>query len=253
MAFSEGPRLIVDDVIVAGDARPDDDAGDDAGLRLHLSLSMHKGLLVVTGPSGAGKSTLLSTLAGLVRPKAGRIVLDDRVLVDVAAGVWVPPHRRQVGLVFQSLALFPHLCVWKNVAYGVPADVDDRRAEALALLQRLRVLPLADRAPSTLSGGEAQRVALARALAARPRLLLLDEPFSALDGPLRRALGLELRALVHDAGISAILVTHDPDDAALGDERLLLRAGVRADPAQQRTSRPSNDGAVAQSSLADQP
>jgi molybdate transport system ATP-binding protein len=229
MASKESPRLIVDDLIVASGARPINAASDAAGLRLRLSLSIQEGLLVVMGPSGAGKSTLLSTLAGLVRPKSGRIVLDDRVLVDVAAGVWVPPHRRQVGLVFQSLALFPHLCVWKNVAFGVPADVDDRRAEALALLERLHVRSLAERAPSTLSGGEAQRVALARALAARPRLVLLDEPFSALDAPLRRELGLELRALVHEAGIPAILVTHDPDDAALGDERVLLRGGLRVE------------------------
>jgi molybdate transport system ATP-binding protein len=228
MAGSEPHRLEIDGVVVEG-SRPAVTGTET--VRLALSVSMGPGLLVVMGPSGAGKSTLLSTLSGLVAPRRGRIVLDGRVLVDVDAGIWVPPHRRRVGLVFQSLALFPHLCVWKNVAFGVPADAVDRRMEALAMLRRLGVDGLAERAPSTLSGGEAQRVALARALASRPRLLLLDEPFSALDPPLRRALGAELRALVHDAKIPAILVTHDADDATLGDQRVHLRDGRRVDGA----------------------
>jgi len=131
-----------------------------------------------------------------------------------------------VGLVFQSLALFPHLTVVENVAFGVDhGDGGDRLATAQAWLERMRVGGLAGRAPSTLSGGEAQRVALARALAARPRLLLLDEPFSALDVPLRRTLGQELKTLVADTGLPTILVTHDADDAALGDRRLRMDAG----------------------------
>lgn len=200
-------------------------AGSDseARPRLDVDLRLGPGLTVVTGPSGAGKSTLLSALAGLLRPRAGRVVLGDEVLVDVDAGVFVPPHRRRVGLVFQSLALFPHLTVLENVAFGV--DVGDRQATARVWLERMRVGGLAGRAPSTLSGGEAQRVALARALAARPRLLLLDEPFSALDVPLRRALGGELKALVGETGLPTILVTHDAEDAALGDRRLRMDAG----------------------------
>jgi molybdate transport system ATP-binding protein len=202
-------------------------AGGDieARPRLDVDLCLGAGLTVVTGPSGAGKSTLLSALAGLLRPRAGRVVLGDEVLVDVDAGVFVPPHRRRVGLVFQSLALFPHLTVLENVAFGVGDGGGDRQATARAWLERMRVGGLAGRAPSTLSGGEAQRVALARALAARPRLLLLDEPFSALDAPLRRTLGAELQALVADSGLPAILVTHDAEDAALGDRRVRMDAG----------------------------
>jgi len=195
--------------------------------RLDVDLRIGAGLTVVTGPSGAGKSTLLSTIAGLLRPRAGRVVLGDEVLVDVDAGVFVPPYRRRVGLVFQSLALFPHLTVLENVAFGVDGrhGDGDRQATARAWLERMRVGGLAGRAPSTLSGGEAQRVALARALAARPRLLLLDEPFSALDAPLRRTLGTELQALVADSGLPTILVTHDAEDAALGDRRVRMDAG----------------------------
>jgi molybdate transport system ATP-binding protein len=199
-------------------------SGDAAGRpRLDVDLAFGCGLTVVSGPSGAGKSTLLAALAGLLRPQQGRVVLDGEVLTDIAADVFVPPHRRRVGLVFQSLALFPHLTVLQNVAFGV--DVGDREALARAWLERMRVGSLAGRTPSTLSGGEAQRVALARALAARPRLLLLDEPFSALDVPLRRALGAELRTLVDETGLPTILVTHDADDAALGQRRLRLDAG----------------------------
>jgi molybdate transport system ATP-binding protein len=203
-------------------------AGGDSAARprLDVDLKIGAGLTVVVGPSGAGKSTLLSALAGLLQPRAGRVVLGDEVLVDVDAGVFVPAHRRRVGLVFQSLALFPHLTVVENVAFGVDhGDGVDRLATAQAWLERMRVGGLAGRAPSTLSGGEAQRVALARALAARPRLLLLDEPFSALDVPLRRTLGTELNALVHETGLPTILVTHDADDAALGDRRLRMDAG----------------------------
>jgi molybdate transport system ATP-binding protein len=197
--------------------------------RLDVDLHLPPGLTVLAGPSGAGKSTLLSALAGLLRPRAGRIVLQGETLLDVDAGVFSPPHRRRVGLVFQSLALFPHLRVWQNVAFGVVgAGGDgggDRRATAQRWLERMQVGALADRLPATLSGGEAQRVALARALAAGPRLLLLDEPFSALDPPLRRALGAEVKALVDEAGIPAILVTHDADDAGLGARVLRLQAG----------------------------
>jgi molybdate transport system ATP-binding protein len=191
--------------------------------RLDIDLTIEDGLTVITGPSGAGKSTLLSALAGLLRPQQGRVVVDGEVLVDVDAGVFVPPHRRRVGLVFQSLALFPHKDVLENVAFGVVKP--DARAVAQRWLERMRVGDLARRRPATLSGGEAQRVALARALAARPRLLLLDEPFSALDVPLRRALGQELKALVKETGLPTLLVTHDAGDAALADRHLRLEAG----------------------------
>lgn len=211
----EPPRLQARLVVAASDGaeRP----------RLDVDLGIDLGLTVVTGPSGAGKSTLLSALAGLLRPQRGRVVLDGDTLFDVDTDVFVPPHRRHVGLVFQSLALFPHKDVLDNVAFGVVED--DPRAVAQRWLERMRVGDLAGRRPATLSGGEAQRVALARALAAQPRLLLLDEPFSALDVPLRRALGQELKALIIETGLPTLLVTHDAGDAALADRHLHLDAG----------------------------
>jgi ABC-type sulfate/molybdate transport systems ATPase subunit len=187
--------------------------------RLDVALSFAPGLTAVMGPSGAGKTTLLLAIAGLVRPSAGQITLGGAVLFD-GAGVFVPPHRRRTALVFQSLALFPHLSAWQNVAYGLPPG-PDARARALAWMKRAHVDHVADRPPSTLSGGEAQRVALARALAAEPRALLLDEPFSALDSKLRAGLGADLAALVTGLGIPAVLVTHHRDDAQTLASRVL--------------------------------
>jgi molybdate transport system ATP-binding protein len=167
------------------------------------------GVTVVMGRSGAGKSTLLSCIAGLVKPSRGRISLGGTTLFDAEARVDVPPHLRRVALVFQSLALFPHLTALENVAYGLRgADV---QARAQAWLERTRVGALGGRKPASLSGGEAQRVALARALASEPRALLLDEPFSALDVALRAELISEVKALVT---VPTLLVTHDERDAA---------------------------------------
>lgn len=195
--------------------------------RLDLDVNVGDGVTAILGHSGAGKSTLLAAIAGLVRPMTGRIELDGTVLFDSKQGVFIRPHQRRVALVFQSLALFPHLLAWQNVAYGLPRQgAEPRKARALAWLARVRVGQLADRLPATLSGGEAQRVALARALASEPRLLLLDEPFSAIDRRLRRQLGAELRELVAAAGIPALLVTHDPEDAALvASGRHILEGG----------------------------
>jgi molybdate transport system ATP-binding protein len=195
--------------------------------RLDVDLALTAGITAVMGPSGAGKSTLLTTIAGLVRPEAGRIELDGAELFNGDTGTFVPPHRRRIALVFQSLALFPHLSAWENVAYGLqPLPRTARRDRALAWLARARVEHLADRAPSSLSGGEAQRVAIARALASEPRALLLDEPFSALDRGLRHELGAELKSLVGELGIPAVLVTHHQDDAvSLGSRVLVLEAG----------------------------
>ncbi|MDB4988244.1 MAG: Molybdenum transport ATP-binding protein ModC [Myxococcaceae bacterium] len=196
--------------------------------RLELALTLPPGVTVLFGPSGAGKSTCLSALAGLVRPKRGRIVLAGRTLFDAATGVDVPPHARRVALVFQTLSLFPHLTVLENVAFGVPRSVvsSERRGLATRWLERMHVAPLSTRQPSTLSGGEAQRVALARALASSPRLLLLDEPFSALDRSLRSELAQEVASVVRELGIPALLVTHDRDDAAqLGERLVCLRDG----------------------------
>lgn len=195
--------------------------------RLDVDLDLGSGITAVMGPSGAGKTTLLTAIAGLVRPETGRIVLDDRVLFDSTERTFAPPHQRRIALVFQSLALFPHLSAWENVAYGIRARArTDRRDQAFAWLARTRVGHLADRMPPSLSGGEAQRVAIARALASEPRALLLDEPFSALDRTLRAELSAELRALVAELGIAAILVTHHEEDAkSLGSRIVLLSNG----------------------------
>jgi len=202
-------------------------------VRLELALSAPPGVTVLFGPSGAGKSTCLSALAGLLSPQRGSIVLAGRRLFDASAHVRVPPHARRVALVFQSLALFPHLTVRENVAFGIARDVarGERAKISLRWLERMQICGLAERLPATLSGGEAQRVALARALASDPGLLLLDEPFSALDHALRRELALEVVSVVRELDIPALLVTHDRDDAAtLGQTIVKLRDGRRETP-----------------------
>jgi molybdate transport system ATP-binding protein len=203
-------------------------AGTASTPRLDVDVDVRDGLTAIMGHSGAGKTTLLAAVAGLLRPAKGRAELDDTVLFDTESDVFVPPHRRRIALVFQSLALFPHLRAWENVAYGAPRHGRvDRRANALTWLRRAHVEHVAERRPGTLSGGEAQRVALARALASEPRLLLLDEPFAALDSKLRQQLGAELADLVASAGIPTLLVTHDREDAMRLSSRLLVLDGGR--------------------------
>ncbi|MBL8949788.1 MAG: ATP-binding cassette domain-containing protein [Myxococcaceae bacterium] len=172
--------------------------------RLDVELSVPPGITVLFGPSGAGKSTCLSVIAGLLEPEVGSTVK----LGDVELSK-LPAHERRVALMFQSLALFPHLTAHQNVAYGARAP-----GEATKWLERMRVQHVAARRPGQLSGGEAQRVALARALASEPRVLLLDEPFSAMDFELRRALRDEVRGIVAQLQLPTLLVTHDRDDAA---------------------------------------
>jgi molybdate transport system ATP-binding protein len=181
--------------------------------------------LALAGPSGAGKTTVLRVVAGLVRPERGRVVCGDEVWLDVAAGVDVLPERRRIGYVFQEYALFGHLRVWQNVAY--PLRGADRRERALQLLERFGIERLADERPRTLSGGERQRVAVARALAREPAALLLDEPLSALDSRSRAAAGRELGAVLAEAGVPALLVTHDFTEAALLGTRVGVIDGGR--------------------------
>ncbi|MEZ5341122.1 MAG: ABC transporter ATP-binding protein [Acidimicrobiales bacterium] len=192
-----------------------------------VSLSASKGeVLVLLGPSGCGKTTLLRLIAGLDRPDGGRIAIGGSTVAG--DGAWVPPEKRQVGMVFQDWALFPHLTVGQNVAFGLKgqADSNDRVAEMLGLVG---LAPLADRLPSTLSGGQQQRVALARSLAPSPRVLLLDEPFSNLDAGLRTQLRGELRSLLRSLGITAVFVTHDREEALeLGDRPAVFRDGAIA-------------------------
>ncbi|HYQ30870.1 MAG TPA: ATP-binding cassette domain-containing protein [Polyangiaceae bacterium] len=198
------------------------------GFRLDVTLELGPGLNVLFGPSGSGKTTILSAIAGLLRPDSGRITLAGETLFDAEAGVDLAPNRRRVALVFQSLALFPHLDALGNVAYGLPgkSSRSERRERAHAWLTRMRAAHLARRYPSSFSGGEAQRVALARALASEPRALLLDEPFSALDHTMVRELSAELVEHVNSLALPVVLVTHDRTLAReLGREVTLLRAG----------------------------
>jgi molybdate transport system ATP-binding protein len=196
--------------------------------RLDVRFEAPPGITVLFGPSGSGKSTVLAAIAGLLRPDEGRIALGDDVWLDRNTGSNRPIHERRVALVFQSLALFPHMTAAQNAAYGVDRSLgaDERRRRALASLARFRVPHLADRRPATFSGGEAQRVALARAFAMSPRVMLLDEPFSALDFTLRDQFVRELRAEAKDLGIPIVHVTHHRNEArALGDRALRIEHG----------------------------
>jgi ABC-type sulfate/molybdate transport systems ATPase subunit len=182
---------------------------------------------VIFGPSGAGKTTLLRLLAGLGRPDHGRIALDGNLLTDSAHKLWRKPGQRRISMVAQQSALFPHLTVAANVAYGLGEfDRAARAARVREMLELVDGTDLLERRPQELSGGESQRVALARALAPQPRLLLLDEPFSALDGVASDALLARLQDWAGEHRAQAILATHDATDAlATGAEVALLREG----------------------------
>jgi molybdate transport system ATP-binding protein len=180
---------------------------------LSVDIDLGPGTLALAGPSGAGKTTLLQVVAGLVRPQQGRIRLADQVWFDHARGVNLPPEARSVGFVFQDYALFPHLSVRRNIGYGGQQRVDE-------LLTRFGIHHLAEERPAHLSGGERQRVALARALARTPRVLLLDEPLSALDAHTRQELRVELREVLDELQLPTLLVSHDFDDAAALSDRV---------------------------------
>ncbi len=201
-------------------------------------------IVVLFGHSGAGKSVTLQAIAGLLRPEAGRITHDGQVLFDAALGVNLRPQDRRVGYVVQELALFPHLSVIDNVMFGMTGTRDDRRRRAGVLLERFELNGFEDRAPLTLSGGQRQRVALARALGRDVPLLLLDEPFSALDDSLRRTLRAELVRLRHEFGLTVLFVTHDLREAHLLADRLavfdqgqILQIGAREDVFRRPNSR----------------
>lgn len=182
---------------------------------------------VIFGPSGAGKSTLLRLLAGLELPDSGHITLDRHLLTSVDRKLHLRPGYRRLAFVSQQSALFPHLTVASNVRYGIrERDTAQSASRVNEVLELVGATDLLQRRPSDLSGGEAQRVALARALAPLPRLLLLDEPFSALDGAASDALLERLRPWLQAHGVQTVLVTHDAADAYAADaEVVLLRAG----------------------------
>lgn len=194
--------------------------------------------VAVFGPSGAGKSTLLALIAGLIRPDNGRIEVNGQVLVDVARRIWVAPHRRRVGVVFQDALLFPHLSVAQNLRYGQVASkqaVSVGQDEFGPMVELLGIEHLLDRRPATLSGGEKQRVAIGRALLARPQLLLLDEPLASLDYPRRQEIMPYLNRVKRELGIPLVYVSHGLDEVVrLADDVVLMRAGeVQAQGAPQ--------------------
>src|SRR6185312_3949462 len=184
---------------------------------LELALEVDRTVALV-GPSGAGKTSVLRAVAGLVRPSSGRIALDGETWFDAAAGVFLRPDERRVGLVFQEYALFPHMTVRQNVGYAGRARVDE-------FLERFRISHLANARTTELSGGERQRVAIARALARDPGVLLLDEPLSALDAHTKVAVRSELQELLRELALPTLLVTHDYEDAAALADRVGVIVG----------------------------
>ncbi len=197
---------------------------EDFRLQVHLAVGME--VLVLFGPSGSGKTTTLNAIAGLITPERGQIILDGQILFarDGGRKINVPARHRRIGFVFQHYALFPHLTALQNVAY--PLAGSEGQARARELLERMNLGHLAHRYPHELSGGQQQRVAIARALAASPRVLLLDEPFSALDAGARQRLQAELAGWQRELGLAVIYVTHRLEDAfALGQRLAVMRDG----------------------------
>ena len=196
-----------------------------------LNLQVAEGeMLVLVGPSGCGKTTTLRCIAGLESPSAGEIRIGDRVVTAMDEGINVPPEQREIGMVFQSYAVWPHMTVFNNVAYplraiGVPrAEIPERVMRTLKLVQ---LDALAERYSSQISGGQQQRVALARSLVAEPKLLLFDEPLSNLDASLRITMRIEIRELQKRLGFTAVYVTHDQTEAmAIADRIVVMDHGL---------------------------
>lgn len=187
--------------------------------------------LVLFGPSGSGKTQTLRAIAGILRPSAGTVRVNDQTLLDTPRGIDLPARDRRMACVFQEYALFPHLTVRQNIAFAAtrglrnPQD-STRHAGTEAWIERFGLQQVAGHRPHQISGGQRQRTALARALVSEPRALLLDEPFAALDSPLRRRLRQELLELQQSLQIPLLLITHDEEDAAvLGQETITLRDG----------------------------
>jgi ABC-type Fe3+/spermidine/putrescine transport system ATPase subunit len=195
----------------------------------HISFEFEQGILSFLGPSGCGKTTLLRCIAGLEIPNTGSISIANKIQTCIETGVLVPPYSREIGFVFQNYALWPHMSVFKNVAFGLKLrkfPETEIRRRALAALELVGLQGREERYPSQLSGGQQQRVALARSLALEPRLILLDEPLSNLDAKLREEMRGELRKLIKKVGISALYVTHDQEEAfTISDAVVVMESG----------------------------
>jgi molybdate transport system ATP-binding protein len=202
-------------------------SGAGRDFELNLSFTLVPGITILFGPSGAGKTTLLDCIAGLTTPDSGKIAIGADVLFDWADRTDVAVQHRQIGYVFQDLALFPHLTVGKNVEYGLAGiDKSERRTKSDAILESFHIAHLRDRKPREISGGERQRVALARALVTDPCVLLLDEPLAALDAAAKSKIIDDLRAWNAAHGIPILYVTHNREEVfALGDRVLVLENG----------------------------
>jgi molybdate transport system ATP-binding protein len=189
---------------------------------LQVDETFSVGFTVLFGPSGAGKSTLLDCIAGLIRPDQGSIKLDKEIFFDCGAGIWVPAQRRDVGYVFQSLALFPHLTAEENVAYGLfGINLAERSGRVKRVLETFHIADLRGRKPGALSGGEKQRVALARSVVTQPRVLLLDEPLTGLDAGLRQSILQDLREWNASQHIPILYVTHNREEVDAIGERVV--------------------------------
>lgn len=204
--------------------------GSDTPAVRDVSLEVpHGEILALVGESGSGKTTLLRLVAGLETPDAGEVIIDGKSVADAAGAVWTPPEKRRVGLVFQDGALFPHLTVAQNCGYGLSRKEYSRDQREQIVGEMLAMTGLGsyrNRFPHQLSGGERQRLAVARALAPSPKLILLDEPFSNLDPALRRSIREDILAILRKADTTAVMVTHDTDDAlAIGDRVAIFRSG----------------------------
>lgn len=219
--------------------------GKQGAFSLDISLKSSASRLVFFGPSGSGKTLTLQMLAGLVTPRSGHIIIDDTVFFDSSQGINLPARTRRIGYVFQDYALFPHMTVRQNLAFAlhqkekhfpvigsaframVPAKLSEEQKESIDLiLELLEITHLADRRPSQISGGQKQRVALARALLISPRLLLLDEPFAALDPLLRIRMRKEIDKILQNCGVPLVMITHDPEDVdAFADDLAVYANG----------------------------
>src|SRR5580698_3238686 len=217
---------------------------DSGGFSLDLEFQAAAGVTVLFGPSGSGKTLTLDSIAGFVRPDEGRILLDDDILFDGAARVFLPPQERHCGYVFQNYALFPHMTLRQNLEFAVERRPRlERHRRVNEMLERFRLQDAAGRRPHEVSGGQRQRCSIARALIGSPKVLLLDEPSQGLDAPLRGELYAALRQVRSEFKTPMLLVTHDLDECfELAEEMIVLREGrmVQSGPPRKILDQPAN-------------